>query len=197
MRERIINDLISSLVKLPTIGPKTASRLVFYLLKAPKEEVIKLTENIIAIKEKIRFCKICFNITESEVCQFCQDEKRDNSIICVVEEPRDIEVIEDTGKYFGLYHCLGGVISPLEDIGPEKLKINELVERVKGGGVKEVIIATNPNMEGDATAMYISSLLKAYDVSVTRIGYGLPVGGDLEFADPVTMARSLEGRREV
>lgn len=197
MRERLIDNLINSLVKLPTIGPKTASRLAFYILKAPKEEIIKLTEDILAVKERIRFCKICFNISESEMCQFCQDEKRDKSVICVVEHPKDIFVIEDTGKYFGLYHCLGGAISPLENIGPEKLKIKELVERVKGQEIKEVIIATNPNMEGDATAMYISSLLKEYNVSVTRIGYGLPVGGDLEFADPITMARSLEARREV
>lgn len=195
--ERLINNLINSLVKLPTIGPKTASRLAFYILKAPKDEVIKLTENILAVKEKIRFCKICFNITEGEICSFCQNGKRDKTIICVVEDQKDIMVIEETKRYFGLYHCLGGVISPLEDIGPEKLKIKELVERVKKGGVKEVIIATNPNMEGDATAMYIASILKEYNVSVTRIGYGLPVGGDLEFADPVTMARSLEGRKSL
>lgn len=197
MKERVINELISSFVKLPTIGPKTASRLAFYILKAPKDEVVKLTENILAVKERIKFCKICFNITSEEICQFCCDEKRDRSIICVVEEPKDIMVIEDTGKYFGLYHCLGGSISPLEDIGPEKLKIKELVDRVSENTIKEVIVATNPNMEGDATAMYISHLLKPYNISVTRIGYGLPVGGDLEFADPVTMARSLEGRKGI
>ncbi|MEW6679694.1 MAG: recombination mediator RecR [bacterium] len=197
MKEKAINDLINALVKLPTIGPKTASRLTFHILKMPKEDVLKLTSAIIAVKERIRFCKICFNISEDEICQFCKDEKRDKSIICVVEEPRDIAIIEDCGKYSGLYHVLGGAISHLEDIGPEKLKIKELVDRASNNTVKEVIVATNPNMEGDATAMYISSLLKPLNISVTRIGYGMPVGGDLEFADPVTMARSLEGRREV
>ncbi|MEW6102292.1 MAG: recombination mediator RecR [bacterium] len=197
MKEKVINDLINALVKLPTVGPKTASRLTFHILKMSKEDVLKLTSAIIAVKERIRFCKICFNISEGEICQFCQDEKRDKRIICVVEQPRDIAIIEDCGKYFGLYHVLGGAISHLEDIGPEKLKIKELVDRVSNNQVKEVIVATNPNMEGDATAMYISSLLKPLNISVTRIGYGMPVGGDLEFADPVTMARSLEGRREV
>jgi len=196
MREKLIANLINAFDNLPTIGPKTASRLAFHILKAPKEEVIKLTDAILAVKEKIRFCRECFNISTEELCQFCQDQKRDKSIICVVEEPRDIYIIEGCGKYFGLYHVLGGAISPLEDIGPEKLKIKELVDRVSRNTIKEVIVATDPNMEGDATAMYISSLLKPLNVSVTRIGYGLPVGGDLEFADPVTMARSLEGRRQ-
>ncbi len=194
MREKTIENLINNLRKFPTIGPKTASRLAFHILKMSKEDVISLSQAIISVKEKIKFCKECFNISEDELCRFCSNERRNREIICVVEEPKDIFVIEETQKYSGLYHVLGGAISYLENIGPEKIRIKELEERVKRNSIYEVIVATNPNMEGDATALYISKLLNPYNVKVTRIGYGLPVGGDLEFADPVTMARSLEGR---
>ncbi|HAW49904.1 TPA: recombination protein RecR [bacterium] len=194
MREKSLENLIKNLRRLPTIGPKTASRLAFHILKMPKDDVVSLSQAILSVKEKIKFCRECFNISEDELCRFCSDETRDRKIICVVEEPKDIFVIEETQKYSGIYHVLGGAISYLEDIGPEKIRIKELEERVKRNSVHEVIVATNPNMEGDATAIYISKLLKSHNVRVTRIAYGLPVGGDLEFADPVTMARSLEGR---
>jgi recombination protein RecR len=195
--ERPIENLIKHLMRLPTIGPKTALRLAFYILSQPKEEIEALSAAMLSVKERMRFCSLCGNIAERELCRFCSDGKRDRSVICVVEQPRDTLVIEETGRFFGLYHVLGGAISPLNNIGPERLRIKELMKRMADGVVREVIIATNPNIEGDATALYLSKELKVYNVKVTRIGFGLPVGGDLEYADPLTMARSLDARREI
>ncbi|MEW6188753.1 MAG: recombination mediator RecR [Actinomycetota bacterium] len=192
-----VANLIEELSKLPGIGPKSAQRLAFYMLKAPPADVKKLAEAILKVKEKIKFCKICFNVTDEEICQYCRDTERDRSIICVVEEPRDIVALEKTGEFKGLYHVLQGAISPIEGISPEDIKIGELLKRLKGQEVKEVVIATNPNIEGEATAMYLAKLIKPLGVKVTRIASGLPVGGDLEYADEVTLGKALEGRREM
>ncbi|MGB5933475.1 MAG: recombination mediator RecR [Anaerolineae bacterium] len=188
--------LVEELSRLPGIGPKTASRLTFYLLRAPKEQVKALSQAIGELRERIVTCQICYNITEASPCDICRDEERDRSLFCVVEEPLDVIAIERTG-YKGLYHVLGGVISPLEGIGPENLKIAQLLRRLESEPVKEVILATNPSLEGESTAMYIRRLLSSSPIKVTRIAHGLPVGGDLEYADPVTLTRALEGRREM
>ncbi|MDI6822610.1 MAG: recombination mediator RecR [Actinomycetota bacterium] len=192
-----VANLIEELSKLPGIGPKSAQRLAFYMLKAPPADVKKLAEAILKVKEKIKFCKICFNVTDEDICQYCRDTPRDRSIICVVEEPRDIVALEKTGEFKGLYHVLHGAISPIEGISPEDIKIGELLKRLKGQEVKEVVIATNPNIEGEATAIYLAKLIKPLGVKVTRIASGLPVGGDLEYADEVTLGKALEGRREM
>jgi recombination protein RecR len=189
--------LVGELLKLPGIGPKTAQRLAFHLLKASKEEAISLAQAILDLKEKMRLCPICSNVTEEELCAICQDPNRDASIICVVEEANDLMAVEKTREFRGLYHVLGGTLSPLEGKGPEQLTAKELLKRLGEGMVKEVILATNPNVEGEATAMYLSRLLKPFGVKVTRIARGLPMGGDLEYADEVTLAKSLEGRREI
>ncbi len=189
--------LVEELSRLPGIGPKTASRLTFYLLRAPKEQVKALSQAIGELREKIVTCEICYNITEASPCPICRDEERDRSLLCVVEEPLDVLAIERTGEYKGLYHVLGGVISPMEGIGPENLKIAQLLRRLGSEPVKEVILATNPSLEGESTAMYILRLLKPFKIKVTRIAHGLPVGGDLEYADQVTLIRALEGRREM
>ena len=194
--DKIIENLARNFMKLPTVGPKTATRLAFHLISSPTSEIESLAGAILSVK-KVKFCIECGNITEADLCGFCCDDRRDRSIICVVEQSRDVQVIEQAKRFSGLYHILGGAISHLDGITPERLRIGELVKRVSKGVVKEVIIATNPNMEGDATALYLSKLLSSYNVKVTRIGFGLPVGGDLEYADPVTMARSLEARREM
>jgi len=170
-------------------------RLVFYILKEDKTEAERLARALLDVKERVKYCSICFNITESDPCFVCQDEKRDKSMICVVEEANDVLALEKTGEYKGLYHVLGGALSPLDGITPENLRIKELLHRVKEE-VKEIILATNPNVEGEATAIYLSKLIKPLGVRVTRIARGLPVGGDLEFADQVTLMRALEGRRE-
>jgi recombination protein RecR len=188
--------LVEELSRLPGIGPKTASRLTFYLLRAPKEQVKALSQAIGELQEKIVTCEICYNITEESPCNICRDEERDRSLLCVVEEPLDVIAIERTG-YKGLYHVLGGVISPMEGIGPENLKIAQLLRRLESEPVKEVILATNPSLEGESTAMYILRLLKPLKIKVTRIAHGLPVGGDLEYADQVTLTKALEGRREM
>jgi len=188
--------LVEELSRLPGIGPKTASRLTFYLLRAPIEQVKALSQAIGELKEKIVTCEICYNVTEESPCDICRDEERDRSLLCVVEEPLDVIAIERTG-YKGLYHVLGGVISPVEGIGPEDLKIVQLLRRLENEPVKEVILATNPSLEGESTAMYILRLLKPLKIKVTRIAHGLPVGGDLEYADQVTLTRALEGRREM
>ena len=187
--------LIEEFNKLPGIGPKTAQRLTFYLLRMPAEEARGLAEAIVEVKERIGFCSTCFNITESDPCWVCRGA-RDRSMICVVEEPLDVLALERTGHYKGLYHVLHGAISPMEGIGPEELRIRELLGRL-GEGVQEVILATNPNLEGEATAMYLSKLLTPLGAKVTRLARGLPVGGDLEYADEVTLTRALEGRREL
>lgn len=188
--------LVEELSRLPGIGPKTASRLTFYLLRAPKEQAKALSQAIGELRERIVTCQICYNITEASPCDICRDEERDRSLFCVVEEPLDVMAIERTG-YKGLYHVLGGVIAPLEGIGPENLKIVQLLRRLEREPVKEVILATNPSLEGESTAMYIRRLLSSSPIKVTRIAHGLPVGGDLEYADQVTLTRALEGRREI
>lgn len=192
-----VTHLIEALSRLPGIGPKTASRLTYYLLRAPDEQVESLAEALRDLKARTRFCSICFNITEADPCPICSDEERDAGTICVVEEPLDVLAIERTREYRGRYHVLHGAISPVEGIGPENLRIKELLERVRGQPVHEVILATNPSLEGEATAMYLQRHLAPLGVRVTRLARGLPVGGDLEYADEVTLLRALEGRREM
>jgi recombination protein RecR len=189
--------LIDEFSRLPGIGPKTASRLTFYLLRAPKEQALALADALRELKERTVFCSICFNIAEASPCSICSDENRDRSIICVVEEPLDVLAIERTREYKGLYHVLHGAISPVEGIGPDELKTHELLERLKVEPVEEVLLATNPNLEGEATAMYLARLIAPLGLRVTRLARGLPVGGDLEYADEVTLTRALEGRREM
>jgi len=189
--------LIEALHKLPGIGPKSAQRLTYYLLRVPEAEARALAQAIVELKEKIILCSVCQNVTEEDPCGICSDGRRDQSTICVVEEPLDTLAVERTGGYRGLYHVLHGVLSPMEGVGPDDLKLNELVARLRNGSVKEVIMATNPNLEGEATAMYVSRLLVPMGVRVTRLARGLPAGADLEYADDVTLARAIEHRQEV
>jgi recombination protein RecR len=190
--------LIDEFSRLPGIGPKTASRLVFYLLRAPEEQAQALADALRELHERTTFCSVCFNITESDPCLICTDEKRDRSVICVVEEPLDVIAVERTRDYRGLYHVLHGTIAPVEGIGPDELRIAELVRRLEGmSAVQEVIIATNPNMEGEATAMYIARQVEGRGVRVTRLARGLPMGGDLEYADELTLSRALAGRQVI
>ncbi len=191
-----LDRLIEELSRLPGIGPKTAQRLAFYILKMSKDRVESLTDAILQAKESIAYCSICGNFTDVDPCSICQTPYRDRNIIMVVEDPKDIVAIEKTRDYKGLYHVLHGAISPLEGIGPDDIKIRELLGRIIPE-VKEVILATNPNVEGEATAMYMAKLLKPLDVKVTRIAHGIPMGGDLEYADEVTLTKALEGRREM
>jgi len=195
--EAPIQDLIDELSRLPGIGPKSAQRLAFYLVKAPAEEAKRLAEAILQAKERIAFCRECGNVAEGELCRICRDESRDRAVLCVVEEPKDVATVERAAVLRGRYHVLGGAISPLDGIGPEDLRVQELLRRVERDGVTEVILATNPNLEGNATAMYVAALLKPSGVKVTRLASGLPVGGDLEYADEVTLSQALEGRREM
>jgi recombination protein RecR len=192
-----VQELIDQLGRLPGVGPKSAQRIAFYLLKLPKEDAERLAEAIVEVKARISFCRRCWNVAEGELCEMCRDERRDPTIVCVVEEPRDIVAVEKTQEFHGLYHVLQGAISPIEGIGPEQLRMKELLARVDSEGIKEVILCTNPNLEGEATAMYLARLLKPLGLSVTRIASGLPVGGDLEYSDELTLGRALEGRREV
>jgi recombination protein RecR len=189
--------LIEEFSRLPGIGPKTASRLTFFLLRSPTEQAESLAEALRQLRERIIFCSTCFNITEESPCPICRDEGRDRSLICVVEEPLDVLAIERTREYRGLYHVLHGAISPVDGIGPEDLKIRELINRLRAEPVEEVILATNPSLEGEATAMYLHRQLMPLGVRVTHLARGLPVGGDLEYADEITLARALEGRREM
>ncbi len=189
--------LIEALHRLPGIGPKTAQRLTYHMVRMPIEEARSLSEAILAIKTSISFCSSCQNITETDPCPLCSDPRRDRSQLCVVEEPLDILPLERSGKFSGLYHVLHGVISPMNGIGPEELKIRELLERLKDGQVKEVIMGINPNLEGDATCMYINGLISPLGITVTRLARGLPAGGDLEYVDDLTLARALEGRQPV
>ena len=189
--------LIEELSKLPTVGPKTAQRLAFHLLSMSPQDAEALATAILDAKSKIRHCSICANITEADPCAICTNPRRDRSVICVVEDPRDVAAMERIREFTGLYHVLQGAISPLDGVGPDDLRIAELLHRVAGGEVREVIVATNPRVEGEATALYLSKVLKPLGVRVTRIAHGLPVGGDLEYADEVTLARALEGRREM
>jgi recombination protein RecR len=192
-----IQDLIDELSRLPGIGPKSAQRLAFHLVKAPPEEAKRLAEAILSAKDRISFCVECGNVAEGDRCRICRDEGRDRTVLCVVEEPKDAATIEKASVIKGRYHILGGAISPLDGIGPEDLRVQELLDRVERDGVTEVIIATNPNLEGNATAMYVAAMLKPLGVTVTRLASGLPVGGDLEYADEVTLSQALEGRREM
>lgn len=192
-----VANLIAELNKLPGIGPKSAQRLAFHLLSVSQQEARALAEAIIEAKEKVRHCSVCGDLTEQDPCAICRNESRDSSIICVVEHPRDVIALEKTREFRGLYHVLHGVISPMDGIGPEQLRIKDLLERIKNSQVQEVVIATNPNVEGEATAMYLAKLLAPLGIRVTRIAHGLPVGGELEYADELTLTRAFLGRREM
>ncbi len=191
------SKLIDVFRKMPGVGNKSAVRMAYYILSLPKSEVDDMIATISAAKEKIGYCSLCQNTTEQEVCEICSNPKRDKSVICVVEQPKDVVALEKTREYYGTYHVLHGCISPMDSIGPEDIKIKELLARVADEEVKEVIMAISPSIEGEATTMYISKLLKPFDIKVTRIAYGIPVGGDLEYADQVTLAKAIEGRREI
>lgn len=197
MGNNVVEHLINELTRLPGIGRKSAQRLAFFIMGMPDEEALTMANAIITLKEKARFCKYCFNITEDEVCSICSNPHRNREKICVVEEPSNLIVIESTKIYNGLYHVLLGALSPIDGVTPERLKIGELVERIHKGGIQEVIIATNPNTKGETTAQYISQHVKPLGVKVSRIAYGLPIGGDIEFADEVTLSKALEGRNEM
>jgi recombination protein RecR len=190
-----IERLIKELSRLPGVGRKTAQRLAFHLLRVPGEEATALSEAIRELRERIRLCRACFNLTDEDLCPICSDPRRDVALVCVVEEPGNLLALERTGAFRGLYHVLGGALSPLKDIGPEELRLRELVERLKTGEFTEVILATNTDVEGEATAVYLSRLIEPLGVKVTRLAQGLPAGGDLEFTDDLTLARALEGRR--
>ncbi len=187
--------LVDELSRLPGIGPKSASRLAYYILRAPREQALALAESILEVKDRVILCSVCFNITDTDPCAICSDPARDQEMICVVEEPLDVLALERTGEFRGLYHVLHGAISPVDGIGPDKLRIRELVDRVSELRPREVILATNPNIEGDATAMYVARQLQDTGVTITRPASGLPVGGDLEYADEVTLGRALSGRK--
>ena len=192
-----VERLIEQLCRLPGIGPKSASRLAFHLLSVPRSDAVELARAIVELKDKVRFCSICFNISEGEVCSICSDPRRDESLLCVVEEPRDVTAVERTGRFRGRYHVLGGAISPIDGVGPEELRFDELIRRLQAGEISEVIVATNPNAEGEATALYLAQLIRPLGIRVTRIASGLPVGGDLEYADEITLGRAMEGRTEI
>lgn len=192
-----IQDLIDSFAKLPGIGPKGAQRIAFHLLGVDRQSAQDLADAIIAVKEKVRFCEICGNVCETSPCPICQDPRRDRSVICLVEEPKDVMSIERTGEYRGLYHVLGGAIDPMSNVGPGDLRIPELLQRLKSGEVKEIILALDPNIEGEATTTYLARLLDPLEITVTRLASGLPVGSDLEYADEITLGRAISGRRAV
>ncbi len=192
-----VQKLIDELGRLPGVGPKSAQRIAYHILKIAPEDARRLARSIEEVKERVGWCRRCFNIAEGELCNFCRDTRRDATLVCVVEEPRDAVAVERTQEFKGLYHVLQGAISPIEGVGPEQLRVKELLARIGAEGVTEVILATNPNIEGEATAMYLARLLQPLGVRVTRPASGLPVGGDLEYADEVTLGRALEGRRQV
>ena len=191
-----LERLIAELSKLPGVGTKTAQRLAFHLLRTPREDVLALSDAIGELRDRLRFCSVCFNIAEGELCPVCSDPRRDRTAVCVVEEPANLTAIERTRSFHGVYHVLGGALSPLKDVGPDDLHIRELVERTRKEGFREVVLATNPDVEGEATAVYLARLLKPLGVSVTRLAQGLPAGADLEFTDDLTLTRAFEGRRE-
>ncbi|WP_298229485.1 recombination mediator RecR [Gryllotalpicola sp.] len=198
MYEGVIQDLIDELGRLPGIGPKSAQRIAFHILQTESFDVTKLAETLLIVRDKVRFCEICGNVSEQERCSICRDPRRDQRLICVVEEAKDVVAIERTREFRGLYHVLGGAISPIDGVGPDDLRIRQLVQRLADGAVEEVIIATDPNLEGEATATYLSRLLAGTPgLKVSRLASGLPVGGDLEYADEVTLGRAFEGRRLV
>ncbi len=192
-----VQDLIDELGRLPGIGPKSAQRIAFHLLKLDKQDALRLAHAIGEVKDRVSFCRTCFNVSEGEQCGICGDSRRDTTVVCVVEEPRDLVAVEKTGEFHGRYHVLQGAISPIEGVGPDQLRVRELIDRIGRDGIEEIILCTNPNLEGEATAMYLARLLKPMGLRVTRIASGLPVGGDLEYADELTLGRALEGRREV
>src|SRR5215218_6695450 len=191
-----VDNLVAQLTRLPGVGQRTAQRLAFHLLRVPKDEALALSRALEEVKERVRFCSECGNLTEEETCEICRDARRDHTIVCVVEQPADLVSIERTHEYRGLYHVLGGALSPLDGVEPEHLKIDELLRRVERNGIQEVVLATNPNMSGEATAAYVADRLRG-QARVTRLASGLPVGGDLEYADEVTLGRALAGRREM
>ena len=197
MYEGIVQELIDELGRLPGIGPKSAQRIAFHILTTQSFDTTRLAEILSEVRDKVKFCNICGNVTESETCSICRDPRRNQTLICVVEDAKDVAAIERTREFRGLYHVLGGAISPIAGIGPDDLRITQLMQRLADGTVQEVILATNPNLEGEATATYLSRLLHTLEISVTRLASGLPVGGDLEYADEVTLGRAFEGRRSV
>jgi recombination protein RecR len=197
MYEGVVQDLIDELGRLPGVGPKSAQRIAFHLLQADPTDVRRLAEVLTEVKEKVRFCAVCGGVAEQETCRICRDPRRDPAVICVVEESKDVVAIERTREFRGRYHVLGGAISPIEGVGPDQLRIKELMTRLADGAVTEVILATDPNLEGEATATYLTRFLANLGIRVTRLASGLPVGGDLEYADEVTLGRAFEGRRAV
>ncbi|MCP1412296.1 recombination mediator RecR [Paenarthrobacter sp. A20] len=195
MYEGAVQELIDELGRLPGVGPKSAQRLAFHILEADPEDMKRLVTAITTVKERVKFCSVCFNVTEQETCNICRDPRRDPSVICVVEESKDVLAVERTRSFRGRYHVLGGAINPIAGVGPEQLRIRELLTRLNDGAIQEIIIATDPNLEGEATATYLARMLKSIGITVTRLASGLPVGGDLEYADEVTLGRAFEGRR--
>ncbi|MEV0267512.1 MAG: recombination protein RecR [Hamadaea sp.] len=197
MYEGAIQDLIDELGRLPGIGPKSAQRLAFHVLAADPTDVRRLAQTLLRVKDVVKFCSICFNVAEDEKCRICRDARRSDEVLCVVEEPKDVVAIERTNEFRGRYHVLGGAINPLEGVGPDNLRIRELMARLSHGDVKELILATDPNTEGEATATYLALLVKPMGITVSRLASGLPVGGDLEYADEITLGRAFEGRRTI
>lgn len=197
MYEGVVQDLIDELGRLPGVGPKSAQRIAFHVLQADPADVRRLAETLLEVKARVRFCVTCGNVAEEEQCRICRDPRRDPSVLCVVEEPKDVVAIEKTREFRGRYHVLGGAISPLDGVGPDDLRVRELMQRLADGTVTEIILATDPNLEGEATATYLARLVKPLDLTVTRLASGLPVGGDLEYADEVTLGRAFEGRRRL
>ncbi len=197
MYEGIVQDLIDEFARLPGVGPKGASRIAFFLLASEPEDVERLGRLLIEVKENVRFCTVCFNVASSDMCRICSDTRRDQTILCVVEEPKDVLAVERTREFRGRYHVLGGAINPIDGVGPDDLRIRELVSRLADTSITEVILATDPNLEGEATATYLTRTMSTFGVKVTRLASGLPVGGDLEYADEVTLGRAFEGRRQV
>ncbi|MDQ3484237.1 MAG: recombination mediator RecR [Actinomycetota bacterium] len=197
MYEGVVQDLIDELGRLPGVGPKSAQRMAFHILAADASDIRRLAAVLDEVKEKVRFCSVCGNVAEAELCKICRDPRRDVALLCVVEEPKDVIAVERTREFRGRYHVLGGAISPIEGIGPEQLRIRELMVRLADGVITEVILATDPNLEGEATATYLTRMLRPMGLHVTRLASGLPVGGDLEYADEVTLGRAFEGRRAV
>ena len=197
MYEGVVQDLIDELGRLPGVGPKSAQRIAFYILQTQDYDPSRLADVLTTVRDKVRFCEICGNVSEQTTCSICRDPRRDQSLICVVEEAKDVVAIERTREFRGLYHVLGGAISPIQGVGPDQLRIRQLMSRLADASVREIIIATNPNVEGEATAAYLSRMLQAMEMRVTRLASGLPVGGDLEYADEVTLGRAFEGRRLV
>ncbi len=192
-----VENLINEFRKLPGIGPKSAKRIVFFLLKLSHDDIVKFSKSLVEMKEKVKVCKSCFSLTEEEICNICKDQSRDRKKICIVEEVSDVMIIEKTGEYRGLYHVLGGLLSPIENIGPGEIRVPKLLERIKTENIEEVIIALNPTVEGESTAMYLKKVLSPSGVKITRLASGLPVGGDLEYADEITIGRAISDRREL